>query len=84
MIQQPYVQGRMMALLVGVVISATAWPSHSESRSAATQIPGIVKSISGDTPGALQDFQRAADLYQKESNAKGYQRVQSNIRKLQQ
>jgi hypothetical protein len=45
----------MMALLVGAVITATAWPSHSQSRSASTQIPGIVKSISGDTPVVVTD-----------------------------
>ncbi|MGH8067250.1 MAG: DUF4189 domain-containing protein [Candidatus Entotheonellia bacterium] len=49
MIQQPYIRERLMALLVGVVITAAALPSHSQLRSASTQIPGIVKSLSGDT-----------------------------------
>jgi hypothetical protein len=55
-----------------------------DDRARAYDNRGAVRAELGDTPGVLQDFQRAADLYQKESNAKGYQRVQSNIQKLQQ
>jgi tetratricopeptide (TPR) repeat protein len=55
-----------------------------DDRARAYDNRGAVRAELGDTPDALQDFQRAADLYQKEGNAKGYQRVQSNIRKLQQ
>ena len=55
-----------------------------DDRARAYDDRGAVRAELGDTQGALQDFQKAADLYQQEGSAKAYQRMQSNIRKLQQ
>jgi Flp pilus assembly protein TadD len=44
---------------------------------------GVARRDSGDKPGAIQDFQKAADLFQQQGDKDNYQKAINNLRKLQ-
>jgi tetratricopeptide (TPR) repeat protein len=50
---------------------------------AAYQNRGVARRDSGDKPGAIQDFQKAADLFQQQGDKDSYERVINLLRKLQ-
>jgi regulator of sirC expression with transglutaminase-like and TPR domain len=44
---------------------------------------GVARASIGDKKGALEDFQNAGELYQKQGNAGEYQKVMQAIKTLQ-
>jgi len=44
---------------------------------------GLARAKGGDKPGAMQDFQKAADLFQQQGDKDNYQKAINNLRKLQ-
>jgi hypothetical protein len=44
---------------------------------------GLTRGEGGDKPGAMQDFQKAADLFQQQGDKDNYQKAINNLRKLQ-
>jgi len=44
---------------------------------------GLTRAQGGDKPGAMQDFQKAADLFQQQGDKDNYQKAINNLRKLQ-
>jgi hypothetical protein len=44
---------------------------------------GLTRAKGGDKPGAMQDFQKAADLFQQQGDKDNYQKAINNLRKLQ-
>jgi hypothetical protein len=44
---------------------------------------GLIRAEGGDKPGAMQDFQKAADLFQQQGDKDNYQKAINNLRKLQ-
>ena len=44
---------------------------------------GVTREQGGDKAGAMQDFQKAADLFQQQGNKDNYQKAINNVRKLQ-
>ena len=52
------------------------------TKASAYQDRGVARRDSGDKPGAIQDFQKAADLYQQQGDKDNYQKAINNLRKL--
>jgi tetratricopeptide (TPR) repeat protein len=44
---------------------------------------GVARRDSGDKPGAIQDFQKAADLFQQQGDKDSYERALNLPKKLQ-
>jgi len=44
---------------------------------------GLARAEGGDKPGAMQDFQKAADLFQQQGDKYNYERALNNLRELQ-
>ena len=44
---------------------------------------GVARRDSGDKPGAIQDFQKAADLYQQQGDKDSYEKAINFLRRLQ-
>ena len=44
---------------------------------------GLTRAEGGDKPGALQDFQKAADLFQQQGDKDNYERALNYLRELQ-
>jgi hypothetical protein len=44
---------------------------------------GLARAEGGDKPGAMQDFHKAADLFQQQGDKDNYERVLNNLRELQ-
>jgi hypothetical protein len=44
---------------------------------------GLARAEGGDKPGAMQDFQKAAELFQQQGDKDNYQKAINNLRKLQ-
>jgi hypothetical protein len=49
----------------------------------AYQNRGVVGRDTGDKPGAIQDFQKAADLYQQQGDKDSYEKAINILRRLQ-
>jgi len=49
----------------------------------AYNVRGNARAELGDKQGAIQDFQKAADLFQKQGDRDSYQKVLDNLRRLQ-
>jgi hypothetical protein len=52
------------------------------TKASAYQNRGVARRDSGDKPGAIQDFQKAADLYQQQGDKDNSQKAINNLRKL--
>lgn len=44
---------------------------------------GMVRAELGEKPGAMQDFRKAADLFQKQGDQINYQKAVDSLKKLQ-
>lgn len=44
---------------------------------------GMTRAQGGDKPGAIADFQKAADLFQKQGDKDSYERALNLLKKLQ-
>jgi hypothetical protein len=44
---------------------------------------GVARRDSGDKPGAIQDFQKAADLYRQQGDKESYEKAINILRRLQ-
>ncbi len=53
------------------------------TKASAYQNRGVARRDSGDKPGAIQDFEKAADLYQQQGDKDSYEKAINILRRLQ-
>ena len=87
---------RTIALIGAVAISAIAQPTAVFAISVQVPSASVVAGTKaedfliqgeekgeGDKPGAMQDFQKAPDLFQQQCDKDNYERTLNNLRELQ-